>query len=70
MKLTELQEKLGERMSRVCDSDLSNEELSREIERSKAAASLGKEMVRNAETIIRARRAVGSLSTELVNSIV
>lgn len=70
MKLIELQQKMGERMTALCDGSTSNEDLVREIERSKATASLAKEMVRNADTILKAKRLTGTLSEELVNSLV
>ena len=66
MKQLELQKKLGERIANIGRSDMSDEEFAREIERSKAMASLAKEMVRNADLIMRARKAVGSFNSELV----
>jgi hypothetical protein len=70
MKQTELQQMLGERITNLSRNDMTDEEFVREIERSKAMASLAKEMVRNAGLIIAARKSVGSLNTELVNSMV
>ena len=59
MKQLELQQKLGERIANIGRNDISDEEFVREIERSRAMASLAKEMVRNADLIMRARKAVG-----------
>lgn len=70
MKLTELQAKLGERMENLCRTDMSAEELAREIERSKAAASIGSQMVRNAAVMMNMKKGVGGLSNEFVNSFI
>lgn len=70
MKQLELQQKLGERIANIGRSDMSDEEFAREIERSKAMASLAKEMVRNADLIMRARKAVGSFNAELVETLI
>lgn len=70
MKQLELQQKLGERIASIGRNDMSDEEFAREIERSKAMASLAKEMVRNADLIMRARKAVGSLNAELVETLI
>ena len=70
MKQLELQKKLGERIANIGRSDMSDEEFAREIERSKAMASLAKEMVRNADLIMRARKAVGSFNSELVETLI
>lgn len=70
MKQLELQQKLGERIANIGRSDMSDEEFAREIERSKAMASLAKEMVRNADLIMRARKAVGSFNSELVETLI
>lgn len=70
MKQMELQQKLGERIANLSRTDISNEELVQEIERSKAMASLAKEMVRNADVIIKAKKFVGSLDKETVDKLV
>lgn len=70
MKQMELQQKLGERIANLSRTDISNEELVQEIERSKAMASLAKEMVRNADVIIRAKKSIGSLDKEVVDKLI
>lgn len=70
MKQTELQNMLGERVANLNRTDLTDEEFAREIERSKAMASIAKEMVRNAALIISSRKSVGSLNAEIVDSMI
>lgn len=70
MTLIELQNSLGERMQALCDPNISSDDLAREIERSKAVAGIATNMVRNAATIINAKRMVGALDVATVNSIV
>ena len=70
MKQTELQNILGERISNLNRTDLTDEEFAREIERSKAMASMAKEMVRNAALIITAKKSVGALNWETVNNLI
>lgn len=70
MTLIELQNNLGERMQALCNPDISSDDLAREIERSKAVAAVANNMVRNANTIIEAKRMVGTLDSATVNSIV
>lgn len=70
MKQLELQQKLGERVANLSRTDISSEELVNEIERSRAMASLAKEMVRNADLIIKAKKSIGSLNNELVDKLI
>lgn len=70
MNLIELQNSLGERMQALCNPNISSDDLAREIERSKAVAAVATNMVRNANTIIEAKRMVGTLDSAFVNSIV
>lgn len=70
MNLIQLQHKLGERMEALCNNELTGDELVREIERSKAVASVASQMVRNSSTIINAQKMVGALNTDMVKSIV
>ena len=70
MTLIELQNSLGERMQALCDPNATSDELAREIERSKAAAAVASQMVRNSNTIINAKKMVGTLDVATVNSIV
>lgn len=70
MTLIELQNNLGERMQALCNPNISSDDLAREIERSKAVAAVANNMVRNANTIIEAKRMVGTLDSATVNSIV
>lgn len=70
MTLIELQNNLGERMQALCNPNISSDDLAREIERSKAVAAVATNMVRNANTIIEAKRMVGTLDSATVNSIV
>lgn len=70
MKQLELQQKLGERIDALSRMDMSGEDFAREVERSKAMASLAKEMVRSASIIISAKKAVGALNSDLVESLI
>lgn len=70
MTLIELQNNLGERMQALCNPNATSDELAREIERSKAAAAVASQMVRNSNTIINAKKMVGTLDVATVNSIV
>lgn len=70
MKQLELQNMLGERIANLGSNDLSGEEFEKEIKRSKAMASLAKEMVRSAALIINARKEIGSLNKELVDTLI
>lgn len=70
MNLIQLQHKLGERMEALCKSDLTGDELVREIERSKAAAAVAGQMVRNSNTIINAKKMAGILDAETVTNLV
>jgi hypothetical protein len=57
-------------MQALCNPNISSDELAREIERSKAAAAVAGQMVRNSNTIINAKKMVGTLDVTTVNSIV
>lgn len=70
MTLIELQNSLGERMQALCNPNIPKDELTMEIERSKATAALAGQMVRNAHVIINTKRMVGTLDSATVNSIV
>lgn len=70
MNLIQLQHKLGERMEALCNNELTGDELVREIERSKAVAAVAGQMVRNSNTIFNAKKMVGALNAETVESIV
>lgn len=70
MNLIQLQHKLGERMEALCNNDLTGDELVREIERSKAVAAVAGQMVRNSNTIINAKKMVGTLDATFVDSVV
>lgn len=70
MNLIQLQHKLGERMEALCNNDLTGDELVREIERSKAVAAVAGQMVRNSNTIINAKKMVGTLDANFVDSVV
>ena len=70
MTLIELQNNLGERMQALCNPNISSDELALEIERSKTVAGIANNMVRNAATIINAKRMIGALDSATVNSIV
>lgn len=70
MKQLELQQKLGERIDALSKTDMSDEDFAREVERSKAMASLAKEMVRNAGIILTAKKSVGELNKETVDLLI
>lgn len=56
MTLIELQKILGERIELLVDKNLSDEERKRESELSKTVSSLAKQMINNADIVLRADR--------------
>ena len=56
MTLIELQKVLGERIEILIDKTLSDEERKRESELSKTVSSLAKQMINNADIVLRADR--------------
>lgn len=70
MKQLELQQKLGERIEALSNANLNDDSFAKEIERSEAMARLAKEMVKSANVVINAKRAVGDLTPEVVDKIV
>ena len=70
MKQLELQQKLGERIEALSNANLNDDSFAKEIERSEAMARLAKEMVKSANVVINAKRAVGDLTPEIVDRIV
>lgn len=56
MTLIELQKILGERIDLLVDKNLSDEERKRESELSKTVSSLAKQMINNADIVLRADR--------------
>lgn len=70
MTLIEMQELLGERMNALCKGGLSQKKIKQEIERSKGAAALASQMIRNANTIIGAKQATGTLDKSFTDGFV
>lgn len=70
MKQLELQQKLGERIEALSNANLNDDSFAKEIGRSEAMARLAKEMVKSANVVINAKRAVGDLTPEIVDKIV
>lgn len=70
MKQTELQKILGERIEKLNQDDLTDDEFMREVSKAKNTAALAKEMVRNARLILDAKISIGALRTEDVNELV
>ena len=58
MTLIELQKRLGERISLANDKTLSPEERKREAEISQTISSLAKQMINNADVVLRADKLV------------
>ena len=56
MTLKELQNILGERINVVTDTTLSKETYKREIEKSKVISDLAKQMISNADVVLRATK--------------
>lgn len=70
MTQMELQKKLGERIENLSRNDLTPEEFTREIERSKAMASVAKEFVRSITISVQAMKHVGSLTSGAVEELI
>lgn len=70
MTLVEMQNLLGERMNALCKEGITQKKIKQEIERSKGVTILAAQMVRNANTIISAKRATGDLDKTFVKEFV
>jgi len=70
MTLTELQDVLGERMRALCKPGISQKKVRQEIERSKGVTMLASQMIRNANTIVSAKKAVGDFDKASVSALV
>ena len=70
MTLIELQENLGERMAALCKKGISQKKLRQEIERSKGVADLASQMIRNANTIISAKKTVNDLNKSFTDKFI
>ena len=66
MKLSELQNILGERILKLTDETLSSEQRKREIEISQTISSLAKQMINNADVVLRTDKLIST--GELKNS--
>lgn len=66
MTLTELQSILGERITKLTDDSLSLEERRKETEISQTVSSLAKQMINNADVILRTDKLVAE--SKLKNS--
>ena len=70
MKQLELQQKLGERIEALSNANLDDDSFAKEIERSEAMARLAKELVKSANVVLNAKKAVGMLTADIVDKIV
>ena len=70
MKQMELQQILGERVTNLNRGDLTDEEFTKEVERTKTMAAAAKEMVRNAALMISAKKSVGAMNSEFVEKLI
>ena len=66
MKLSDLQNILGERILKLTDETLSSEQRKREIEISQTISSLAKQMINNADVVLRTDKLIST--GELKNS--
>ena len=66
MKLSELQNILGERILKLTDETLSSEQRKQEIEISQTISSLAKQMINNADVVLRTDKLIST--GELKNS--
>lgn len=66
MKLSELQDILGERILKLTDETLSSEQGKQEIEISQTISSLAKQMINNADVVLRTDKLIST--GELKNS--
>lgn len=72
MTLTELQNILGERIKVAIDDSLSPEDRKREAETSQTVASLAKQMINNADVVLRADKlsAEGKLQNNHISGMI
>ena len=66
MKLSELQDILGKRILKLTDETLSSEQRKQEIEISQTISSLAKQMINNADVVLRTDKLIST--GELKNS--
>ena len=66
MKLSELQDILGERILKLTDKTLNSEQRKQEIEISQTISSLAKQMINNADVVLRTDKLIST--GELKNS--
>lgn len=66
MKLSDLQNILGERILKLTDETLSSEQRKQEIEISQTISSLAKQMINNADVVLRTDKLIST--GELKNS--
>ena len=66
MKLSELQDILGERILKLTDETLSSEQRKQEIDISQTISSLAKQMINNADVVLRTDKLIST--GELKNS--
>ena len=72
MTLTELQEILGQRISIAIDKEMPMEERKKETELSQTISSLAKQMINNADIVLRANKlsAEGKLKNSAIERLV
>lgn len=72
MKLLELQEILGNRISIAVDENLPVEERKKEVEISQTICSLAKQMINNADIVLRANKLVadGTLKDSAIEKMI
>jgi len=72
MKLLELQEILGNRIKIAVDENLSIEDRKKEVEISQTICSLAKQMINNADIVLRANKLVadGTLNDSAIEKMI
>jgi hypothetical protein len=72
MTLIELQQVLGERISIAIDKDMSMEDRKRETELSQTISSLAKQMINNADIVLRTNKLVaeGTLKNSTIEKMI
>ena len=72
MTLTELQNVLGERITKLTDESLSQEQRKQESEISQVVSSLAKQMINNADVVLRTEKLIaeGKLKNSHIEKII
>ena len=70
MKMIELYDTMGECLRNLNRKDISSEDFERAVTTAKTTANLAKRMITDANSMMQAKRSVGSLSKEAVDNLV